>query len=100
MDSCINPQIEGATRLAAIKKIYVRDASELRIGCVYLAPYGDSVVGHTYYRARLEKVYGDGAGCTVKVTFLVDGNLLPEVAHRANLVVWQRTKRSYNLCHS
>ena len=67
IDSCINLQIEGATRLAEIKKVYVRNASELRIGCVYLAPYGDSVVGHTYYRARLEKVYGDGAGCTVKV---------------------------------
>ena len=60
----------------------MRNASELRIGCVYLAPYGDSVVGYTYYRARLEKVYGDGVGCNVKVKLLVDGSLQPEVTHR------------------
>ena len=69
MAPCTNFQIEGATRLAEIRKLHVKDPStELRIGCVYLAPYGDSVVdGHTYFRARLEKVYGDGVGCNVKV---------------------------------
>ena len=46
----------------------MKDLSELRIGCVYLGPYKDPFDVETFYfRARLEKVYGDKVGCNVKV---------------------------------
>ena len=55
-------------KLAKRQNLSAKNLSELRIGCVYLAPYKDPLdVDTFYFRARLEKVYGDSVGCNVKV---------------------------------
>ena len=54
--------------MAKAQNLFAKDITELRIGCVYLGPYKDPLDVETFYfRARLEKVYGDKVGCNVKV---------------------------------
>ena len=71
----IQHEVKGAATLARAHNFFAKSISELRIGCVYLAPYKDPLdVDTFYFRARLEKVYGDNVGCNVKVFFIDYGN--------------------------
>ena len=66
-------QIEEAVKVAKVQNLCVKNISELRIGCIYLAPYRDPRDVNTFhYRARLEKIFKHRGrptwvGCDVKV---------------------------------